>query len=255
MTNHFVRDLAIALLTGGYFAWVATEWRQLRHHGKSFISYLWYCSVLQERHWCSIYTKRELENWNDKSRKQYPKGVEPSVPWYEVKYNLWNLWDDFLTPYSSLKHFFKNLIYYAPLLWNDSWFDHTFLLAWIERKCRRDADMYKKHGHLVSYLKTAKDLEEVADICNHLQNEHDYYDEAALRAHDRKWGKWPMRFKKISGTSTSRLVGERAKVKTPRQKVQEHKERMAIYYLIESRKRKDTRRLGTLFHRIRCWWD
>lgn len=155
-------------------------------------------------------------------------------PKNEIKYNLSNLWDDFLDPVHSIVQFLKNVHFYAPTLWNDRWWDSGFLLELLVRRLRRDAKMYETHGHHSDFQMIAGEMKETADICDRLHQDN-YYDANGYKAHLDKWG---------HGIGINRLMNDEERV-----------EFNGISTKAREAQEKDLARLGELFTHILNWWD
>jgi hypothetical protein len=95
-------------------------------------------------------------------------------------WRLKQLWKEF-------KRSIKSFLLWFPVLFADRWFDYSYLMRIIERKCDYDAEMYLKHGVGSNNLTIACDLHEVAQICHRLQDvDLNYYDQF-LTPHNDKW--------------------------------------------------------------------
>ena len=241
---HALELLGMALVTG-YLAWaVLADFRPFRYAIWYLLREIHRCSRTQVRLWRKCYTKRELKRMLIRD-EVYPNGIQPSAKWYEVKYHWSKVIGTFENPYYSMKQFISNLIYYMPFLWKDSWWDHSYLLYIIERKCRRDAKMYRKRGHHEGKDETADEIDQVAELCHKLQNEYEYYEDWRYDSHDIKWGPMPNFLSKKP----------RPKATTPELEKQEHDEFRALIDDAEKEKKKDCVFLGFLFMRCRNWWD
>lgn len=62
----------------------------------------------------------------------------------------------------------KALFYWLPFIWKDRWWDWIFIIQLLEAKLRWDAKHYKKHGHLISNEKQAKQMLIAAALCKRL---------------------------------------------------------------------------------------
>lgn len=243
-----------------YLGWVAMDWRDIRYHFNCFIREVPYCVKTQIRHWKGKYTQKERIGMAIRD-EDYPNGIQPSVPWYEVKYGFRSLLSDFLGPYYSVRRFLENLIYYMPIIWSDRWWDHTFMFQYIERKARRDAKMYLKHGHLENNDETAAELEELANLCHRIRMNE--YSNDMDKAHEEKWGKMHMNFlpepphdPEDPGASRTYLWNpNRDKANTPELERQEKNEFMEIHFKAEDARNDDVEKFGNLFKKILNWWD
>ena len=117
--------------------------------------------------------------------------------------------------YKAVKRFINNLIYYWPLLWDDRWYSDGYMLRWIEAKARRDAYLHAEYGMLERHMQTARELQEIADICHRLQDEDSYW----------------------LGISTDIINGPE------------------VYQIFNDRIQIDLNRLGELMKQITHWWD
>lgn len=176
-----------------YLIWVATEWRQISWHLHSIFMH---------------------------------KG-EP-----ELRYNLGRILDDFLEPCYAIRYFLSNIWFYAPILWNDRWWDYGYLLEYLAKRLRRDARMYETHGHHAEFQMQADEMKEAADICERLHEDR-YYENNGYDAHVEKYG---------HGFYPSNDPEERALFLEISKKAREAEDR-------------DTKRLGELFTHVRNWWD
>ena len=64
------------------------------------------------------------------------------------------------------------IIYWAPVIWKDKWWDHTFLLTILEKKLRYDAKNYSKNGHFENCNRYSKQMNIAAELCSRLQKEN-----------------------------------------------------------------------------------
>ena len=222
MSPLHISELVLALFVAGWMSWViAAEGRPLRYD-------IWY--ALRD-------TYRALF--------RYPKRKANQYNWFELTYKYRKIWYHLEHPYDKTRQVVGNLIYYAPFIWKDSWFDHSFLLDMIERKCTRDAKYYRSRAMAASADTTADELEKIATICHKLSNEFEEYEEPLYDAHDLKWGKnkdWLNRHSRPNAT-------------TPELQQQQHDEFIQIMKDYEKAKQCDCVLLGLLFMHCRSWWD
>lgn len=132
----------------------------------------------------------------------------------------------------ELRRRYQSFMLWAPVLFSDRWFDSNYLLAIIERKCRYDARMYQRRGHGMDNYLIAGDLSEVADICQRLQSEDEYWEPEYSQLQS-KWEDKPLL---CQGPA-------------------EREEFLAISKLVGARMQKDVERLGELFKKIQDWSD
>lgn len=98
-------------------------------------------------------------------------------------------WEETRQFFKSIRRFLKNIPFYLPIMWDDRWYDSSYLLRIIAKKCARDAKSYAIDGQSQVHIEIAKQLWEVADICNRLQDpdvgypiEEPYTQEKAMEA-------------------------------------------------------------------------
>lgn len=68
----------------------------------------------------------------------------------------------------------KRIFTWLPIIWNDRWFDYTYLLQIIEFKLRNDAKQYIKNGHCVDSDKYGRQMILAANLCERLTKD-EYY--------------------------------------------------------------------------------
>lgn len=240
-----IPELVGAGLATGYLSWIILEdGRPLRFDIWYTIRNAFHCTKHQIRIWRKQYNKVEVFRMQ-RCSPEFPNGIPPTADWYEVSYQWRKVICHLEMPYRHIKLFIRNLIYYTPFLWIDSWWDHTFLLYILERKCRRDSQQFREHGCAEESKKIADELQDIADICHRLQHEYEAYDEKRYDDHDKKWGESPD------------FLGNRSRpnASTTELKEQERKEFRQLTTDAENEKQKDCVFLGFLFMRIRNWWD
>jgi hypothetical protein len=197
--------IVLDILIVAYCIWVGTQWRDIRYGFKSL--------------------------WSHRTG-----------PWFEFKYDFWKASRGFTRPYYKTKQFVKNFIFWLPILWDDAWFDGSYLLHIIERKCRRDSYEFYNHGIAMDHKEIAYELMEAAEICHRLQDEHESYWEPAYSNHRAKWHPYT-----DLGDLDSLVSEERTEA--------EHAEFRAIMVIAEAKEQADYNRLGYLMSRINFWWD
>lgn len=153
------------------------------------------------------------------------------------------LWNKICKPFRVVRRFFRNLIFWMPILWTDRWFDSSYLMRIIERKCRRDAYMYYLHGHCADNKNVAYELMDVSECCRRLQE--DEYFEPAYTKHVEKWGWNPIISSMYEGKS----------IFTAEQLAQERAEFKVIADAAYAAEKADVELLSKLFLNIKTWWD
>lgn len=99
-------------------------------------------------------------------------------------------WEEIRQFFKSIRRFLKNIPFYLPIMWDDRWYDSSYLLKIISKKCARDAKRYELDGQSQVHMTIANQLWEVADICKRLQDpdagypiEEPYTQQARLNAY------------------------------------------------------------------------
>lgn len=245
-----------------YIIALSFQWRDFMRYGRDIFRHLYPCIYTQIRLWRKKYTKHELDNWNDKSRPDYPDGVKPSVAWFEVKYSMYSFFGSFLNPYYTIVHVLGNLIFYAPIIWTDAWWDFSFLLRIIEKKLRRDSIKYRIEGHHVGAEESADEMLEVAEICKRLRE--DDYSKPLYEIHEAKWGKLNMSFGPLENndpdnkysSGTHRMDMTRENEKTDADRELETEESRAIWKKEAELIQADLSRLSEIIRtKMMGWWD
>lgn len=232
-----VAQVVIPAFITGWIAWIYIEdkWR-IFYQIRNLFENLWNCSLHQIQIWRKQYTENEIRLMEN-PKDIYGPGEDyegPRAGWWEVSYN-WNTIISILTnPYYTVKHGLRNLIYYLPVIWHDSWFDQSYLLDLIHRKVSRDAPMYEKRGIAQGSGDVAAQLKELARLCKAITDETS--GDHLYAEHEKKWGSFPKHLppdlKEIEGQLFSNAAKEAER-------------------LIDE----DVKKLSELFLKIRTWWD
>lgn len=91
-----------------------------------------------------------------------------------------------------IRQFFRNIkrvFYWIPLLWEDRWFDSSWLLLIMEKKLRYDADHYMKYHVAVGGERRAKQMLTCAILCKRLASD-DYKTPWDAGARESSWRMW-----------------------------------------------------------------
>ena len=162
----------------------------------------------------------------------------------------------------KIKDFFRNirigipnLIKWASVIWNDRDWDQHFLYVILQFKLKQMEKLQREYGHCVN----SNDYADQMRVCILLLEriiKGDYLSNA-LKPHEEKWGESYLDFEKIPdrpGLNAAAWTVEKAI--TPKQIIQENKERMRLYNHVDNLEQQD---LDMLFKNMRKqiqgWWD
>ncbi|MGD2073276.1 MAG: hypothetical protein PVG65_07315 [Candidatus Thorarchaeota archaeon] len=81
----------------------------------------------------------------------------------------------------------KNLITWFSIIWNDRWWDWTFILVILRKKLILTEKSFRKYGHHLHVNKDAELMKKCILIINRIL-ENKYHD-IAFKKYDNKWGK------------------------------------------------------------------
>lgn len=126
------------------------------------------------------------------------------------------------------------------MLFADRWFDYSYLLRIISRKCKHDAKKYETKGIGAEANIVAKDLYEVANICDRLTDEENYYLAAGRIAFEKRW-------------DPAHTISYYTRCQTSID--QERNERLELNKKVAELMNKDAERLGELFKKVLEWSD
>lgn len=79
--------------------------------------------------------------------------------------NIRALWYDFI-------YGVGNLISWAPVIWNDRDWDHSYMWRLLEKKLERMGNGHKKYSPAVDNKKLAKDMLAAAKLCKRMADEN-----------------------------------------------------------------------------------
>jgi len=71
----------------------------------------------------------------------------------------------------NLYYKFRRIIGWLPVLWDDCYWDQSYLLRILEYKLREMAKFHRDHGHCMKSGRTAKQLFEASYLCKRMANE------------------------------------------------------------------------------------
>jgi hypothetical protein len=177
-------------------------------------------------------------------------------PWFEVRYHALSLWSDLIHPIRCVLYGLRNLYAYAPLIWHDRDWDHSYMLSLWELKFQRMARHHLLYGNHVGNEEMAQQLRVCAQLCARIRD--DEYADTAQAVHDKKWGRMKMvslpKDDPKQGYTRTRFIRQR--VETDKEREQERKEFMAYVKKAERQQAADLRYLGNIIAKY-ClhWWD
>jgi len=151
--------------------------------------------------------------------------------------------------FRNIKQGIKNLVVWFPIIWNDRWWDHTFLYDILRFKLGLMEKFFRKYGHHINAEKDADVMKHCCDILDRLIA--DEYCEEAYKEHGLKWGRMDMKV-----DSDGVLDFTRPNVKTDEDKFIEHEEFLECVKVENQLEKDDIKELFKIMSRnIRKWWD
>jgi len=154
----------------------------------------------------------------------------------------------------DIKHGFRNLYAWLPLIWKDRDWDHGFLFEMLQFKLSRMEKCLRNGIHL-----HADETADKVKLCVLLLDRinKDEYHEMVFKHHDKKWGETDLTFTKCKDNpEMSELHISRENVNSEEDKEQERKEYRAIMKRPDELMQQDIDMLfETMRKHIRGWWD
>lgn len=190
------------------------------------------------------------------SRVKALKRYDRSCRWIELKRKL-------LKPLylaTDLIHHMQALAAWAPVIWNDRDWDHSFLFVIISFKLRRMHHHLRYEGVAVHKKEDLEAIIKAAKACDRLSDEGRYGD-PYHKEHDRKWGRFkykmvPSDLDEKGKPLTYSFDSWRPRAKTKKQKELERKEYLRIWDKMDMDRRSDVQVLAAILEdHSTSWWD
>ena len=119
---------------------------------------------------------KEIKSFDELFESYEPKTFKEKVEWY------WLDVENFITDpfkiisfYRSCKRFIENIFKYREFLWNDRWFDWTYIIKMLECKLENDAKCYKKYAYASDAKSRIKEIELCLMLIRRINN-LDYFE-------------------------------------------------------------------------------
>jgi len=157
--------------------------------------------------------------------------------------------------WSDLKVGIRNLIVWFKVIWQDRWWDHSFIYTMLHKKLSLMEYSIRNHGHHTNRGKDADKIKKCVLLLQRLMD--DEYHETAFKRHYEKWGEPELNWKETEGDS--RLVEcliTHAGVKTQEDKKLERKQFKTAAEMENHLRQQDIDMLFDLMKKhIQTWWD
>lgn len=149
----------------------------------------------------------------------------------------------------------KNLILWFTTIWNDRWWDHSFIYTMLHKKLSLMEYSIRKHGHHTNADKDADKIKKCVLLLDRLMK--DDYHEIAFKRHYEKWGEPQMNWKDTKeGSDLVQLCIIHEGVKTEEDKKQERKQFKTAAEMENHLRQQDIDMLfDQMKKHIQTWWD
>jgi len=154
----------------------------------------------------------------------------------------YNIIEDFLR---DLKYGIKNFWFYRKVIYNDRWFDHSYMLILMEKKLEQ-MDKGWDHAHYLNSEVQQKEMQEARILLKKLIT--DDFLEDAQKDMDEKYGKLEINEDESNETL---LFLRGGKLETPEQEV-DWRESLKV---ATNAKNRAERELFKLLSKFNYWWD
>jgi len=152
--------------------------------------------------------------------------------------------------FGNIKIGISNIIKWAPVIWRDRDWDHAFFLGILKFKLERMERFFRSENAVSrNSVRDADEMKKCLMVLRRITENR--YDDIAFGRHDRKWGELEMGF--LDG---GRIKFSRKNIKTPEDKIKEHKEFEKCMDREKYLRDQDMKYLfSMLAKRLQSWWD
>lgn len=141
-----------------------------------------------------------------------------------------------------------NLWYYRSVIWNDRWYDYSFMLRIWERKLQNISDSWKD-AHYEGCEADEDDIKQALFLIKMLIE--DDFDMAEMIEIDREFGELEIADTGVSGDD----VSLKRKLETPDNKEEINQRTLSAIYIGEARKKDAQEELFNILKGYERWWD